>query len=250
MNRWDEEVAQEYMAWYETDHAAFAVARQHRAVDRLLADWSRPGHKLLDVGCGPGVFLEVFWEAGFEVCGLDSSPAMLHIARNRLEKQTCYYTGNAECLPFDDDEFDYVSLMNVLEFCEDPALALKEAGRVARSGLIISFINHIFGRLCRRTSQTRSAFWNLPEAFTQHMHCYSWRAMRLLIQSCLSQGELTGLSILPGPPATWKNSFFWGQVNRAIYPLPVGRYGLLRVDFAPQKPLTPLYTFRVRPAAG
>ena len=72
-----------------------------RAADRY--DWHTPPHhyrhdhefvlsrlpappcRVLDVGCGTGVFLEKAAAAGFDVAGLDSSPEMVSVASRRLE---------------------------------------------------------------------------------------------------------------------------------------------------------------------
>ena len=40
--------------------------------------------RLLDIGCGPGWYLEAWDDQGFDVTGLDASPAMLARARKRL----------------------------------------------------------------------------------------------------------------------------------------------------------------------
>lgn len=44
--------------------------------------------RLLDIGCGPGWYLAPWSRAGFEVAGLDSSPAMLERARHRIHSET------------------------------------------------------------------------------------------------------------------------------------------------------------------
>lgn len=43
-----------------------------------------PGAKVLDLGCGPGVLLAPFAEAGCEVYGVDSSRQMLALAERRV----------------------------------------------------------------------------------------------------------------------------------------------------------------------
>src|ERR687890_816889 len=42
------------------------------------------GHEVLDVGCGTGVFLRAAADRGARVHGLDASPALLDIARERV----------------------------------------------------------------------------------------------------------------------------------------------------------------------
>jgi SAM-dependent methyltransferase len=66
---------------------------------------------------------------------------MLEAARARLGSLADLHLGDAEHLPFDDNEYDFAVLLTVLEFCPDPGLALREAARVARKGLIIGYLN-------------------------------------------------------------------------------------------------------------
>ncbi|MBI5929864.1 MAG: class I SAM-dependent methyltransferase [Chloroflexi bacterium] len=54
------------------------------AVDRFIKCLPKRNDPLeiLDVGCGPGQYLKVFWEHGFQCVGIDSSPQMVENARN------------------------------------------------------------------------------------------------------------------------------------------------------------------------
>jgi ubiquinone/menaquinone biosynthesis C-methylase UbiE len=50
----------------------------------LYLSLCEPGNRILEVGCGTGRVLTAFLEAGYEIDGLDTSPEMLHIARQKL----------------------------------------------------------------------------------------------------------------------------------------------------------------------
>ncbi len=56
-----------------------------RAVRRALEGLA-PGSVVADIPCGTGRLAEVALEMGYEVCGIDISPAMLEMARNRLAR--------------------------------------------------------------------------------------------------------------------------------------------------------------------
>jgi len=43
----------------------------------------QPGQRVLDIGCGTGVFLQLAAQRGAQVWGLDASEALLQIARGR-----------------------------------------------------------------------------------------------------------------------------------------------------------------------
>jgi SAM-dependent methyltransferase len=92
-----------------------------------------PGDRVLDVGCGSGVFLQAAAERGAQVSGLDASEALLAVARRRLPAADLR-VGDMERLPWDDSSFDLVTGFNSFFFAADMVAALREAGRVARPG--------------------------------------------------------------------------------------------------------------------
>jgi SAM-dependent methyltransferase len=91
------------------------------------------GKRLLDVGCGSGLALQLAAERGAEVAGIDVSPGLLAIARERLPGADLR-EGDMESLPWEDDRFDAVTGVNAFQFAGDPRAALREAARVLRPG--------------------------------------------------------------------------------------------------------------------
>jgi SAM-dependent methyltransferase len=91
-----------------------------------------PGQRVLDVGCGTGVFLRLAAERGAVPFGLDASKALLEIARERVP-QAELVAGEMEQLPYDDDTFDLVAGFNSFFFAADLVAALREAGRVTKT---------------------------------------------------------------------------------------------------------------------
>jgi len=92
-----------------------------------------PGQRVLDIGCGTGVFLRRLAERGAVAFGLDASQALLEIARERVPEAELI-VGEMEQLPYDNDTFDLVTGFNSFFFAADPVAALREAGRVAKTG--------------------------------------------------------------------------------------------------------------------
>jgi SAM-dependent methyltransferase len=92
-----------------------------------------PGHRVLDVGCGAGVFLRLVTDRGAHAYGLDASEALVEAARSRVPEADLR-VGEMEALPYEDDGFDLVTGFNSFFFATDLVAALGEARRVAKPG--------------------------------------------------------------------------------------------------------------------
>ena len=92
-----------------------------------------PGERVLDIGCGVGVFLALVAERGGRPFGLDASEELIAAARDRVPDARLQ-VGDMESLPYEDDSFDLVTGFNSFFFADDFVAALREAGRVAKPG--------------------------------------------------------------------------------------------------------------------
>lgn len=91
------------------------------------------GTRVLEVGCGSGVFLRGAADHGAEVAGVDASSALVQLARARVPEADVR-VGDMQHLAFADDAFDVVAGFNAFFFADDMVGALREAGRVAKPG--------------------------------------------------------------------------------------------------------------------
>jgi SAM-dependent methyltransferase len=92
-----------------------------------------PGQRVLDIGCGTGVFLRLAAERGALPFGIDASEALLELARKRVPDADLR-AGDMQFLPYGDDAFDLVTGFTSFFFAADIVAALREAGRVAAPG--------------------------------------------------------------------------------------------------------------------
>ncbi|HUU62661.1 MAG TPA: class I SAM-dependent methyltransferase [Dehalococcoidia bacterium] len=83
---------------------------------------------ILDVGCGTGMNLKYLEDYG-AVIGLDSSKEALDFCKIRGDKNLIL--GDAERLPFEDDAFDLITALDLLEHIDDDK-ALKGFHRVLK----------------------------------------------------------------------------------------------------------------------
>lgn len=104
---------------------------------------------LVDVGTGTGRMIELLGRQAATALGLDRSPEMLRIARNRLEAAGLAHArvqaGDMYALPLADAAADTIVLHQVLHFADDPAAVLAEAARVLRPGgrlLVVDLMPH------------------------------------------------------------------------------------------------------------
>lgn len=124
----------------------FLHARRRKVLE-LIGDVS--GKRVLDVGCGSGVFIVELAKRGAYVVGIDYSDKMLEEAKRQLNyfkiPSSKYTLKNADAtkLPFKNGEFDVILATGLTDYLSDEQdkLFIREAKRVlAKNGkLIVSF---------------------------------------------------------------------------------------------------------------
>lgn len=193
----DHRSARAYDECYQGQDGMTALRLERELIERFL-DY-RPGERLLDIGCGTGIHLSWFQELGLNVAGLEASPYMLDRARRRLSSGVELYRGWAEHLPFEDNEFDLATMINTLEFVDDPQKTLAEAIRVTRRRLLLGVLNKY-----ALLSMHRRLKGLLRDSFYRHARFFSVWELKEMVHNVL------------GPTA-----IRWGTV--LFFPLPLAR---------------------------
>jgi SAM-dependent methyltransferase len=231
----EQNTQERYQRWYAREDGLFALSRCRTLLHGLLSGWPRRNRSLLAFNAGSGDFLDVLWEAGFDVTAQDSAPEYLDRARQALGKRADFVLSSPDHLPFDDDAFDYAVAVAALEFWEHPEAVLEEMARLACNGVILIFPNalSVFGLECllRRGHPLCAAARPLLRSPAKVYHLarkvfigkkYAWR------------------SILLGPSPTWHDWPLFSLLNSKQAPVPFGAFAGLRVDFGPVYTGTPL----------
>jgi SAM-dependent methyltransferase len=113
-------------------HDKAIFGRRVEVLSRHLAEMipAGPG-RMLDLGAGDGsIALRVAAQhPGLEVEGVD---VLLRPVRHIPVTE---YDGTT--LPFENDSFDWVTIVDVLHHTDDPAVVLAEAARVAKRGVLV-----------------------------------------------------------------------------------------------------------------
>ncbi len=105
---------------------------------------SRTGMTALDVGCGPGLVMELL-SPWLEVTGADIDPEMV---RRTCNKGMRAVVGDAMDLPFHDQSFDVVYCSFTMIWVRDPQRAIGEMARLARSSVVCLAEPDYGGRVC------------------------------------------------------------------------------------------------------
>ena len=128
-----------YEKWFKDPANQTVSDIENRLMMKMLKP--SPRDSIIDIGCGTGRDLVSFLDSGLNVTGLDPSPYMLDIAAKKVEERAELSRGFAEDLPFEDNSFNYASIVTTLEFSEKPAKAIEEAARVAKDKLFLGVLN-------------------------------------------------------------------------------------------------------------
>lgn len=118
----------------------FLIGYKMWAMARLVGV-SFSGQKLLNVCCGSGMEAEYFSMLGAQVMALDLSSVALQGAQERarrFEFPLKTIAGDAECLPFKSESFDFVFIHDGLHHLSEPEKSIKEMARVARKGIFFT----------------------------------------------------------------------------------------------------------------
>ena len=129
----DDEIAQGYAAWSVTyDQPTNPLIGLEQPIVRSLID-AIPAGRALDAACGTGRHTEYLCARGFDTVGVDLTPEMLALAREKAPSAR-FVAGDLLSLDFSDETFDLAICALALEHCSDLLACTKELARVVRSG--------------------------------------------------------------------------------------------------------------------
>lgn len=151
---------------------------------------ARDAHgKVLDVGCGQGLFLELLSKdcpGVTSLSGCDISPRLVEMSKKRLP-QADFQVANALSLEqYGSASFDYVFMIGSLEHMIEHEKALRAAYRVLKPGGILSvavpngaWVNYEKWKRNRTEFQPVDDYWFQPEELTGLMEKVGFRVQRV-----------------------------------------------------------------------
>lgn len=138
-------------SWWQKDGPFYVLNSMNQPrfefFDRYISDWK--GLKVLDVGCGGGFTCEFMAKRGAQVSGVDISDVSIATAKSHAAESGLsidYRISKGEKLPHEDNTFDVVTCVDVLEHVEDVDQVVREIHRVLKPGgtFLFDTINKTF----------------------------------------------------------------------------------------------------------
>ena len=139
-----DEWPEKYDRWFETPIGALVKKYENELLLDLLQP--QPEERILDVGCGTGIFTLNILGYGPHITGLDISYPMLRQAERKTKGLSFRaVAGDMRFLPFADGCFDKVVSMTALEFITDGHTAVEDLFRVTKKGglVVVTTLNSL-----------------------------------------------------------------------------------------------------------
>ena len=162
-----------YTTEFESDDANHWWYRARRRILKCVIGnlALAPGARILDIGVGPGTNLYSIYPKEAILCGIEPSPELVEIARQRGDIPV--YVGTAESLPapVDAQSFDAVAMLDVLEHTENDHLVLTGvARRLVEGGTLIL------------TVPAYKLLWTMHDVAMGHYRRYRLRPLAKLLR--------------------------------------------------------------------
>ncbi len=150
---------------------------------------------MVDLGTGTGRILEIFAPRVDKGIGYDTSPAMLKVARAKLEQSNISHCqvrqSDIRDLPTDSASVDLVTVHQVLHYLDNPIAVIQESQRILKPGgqlLIVDFAKHQHEFLRTEHAHRRLGFSQSEVQFWCDSSTFELSKQQTLTQNSKRQG--------------------------------------------------------------
>jgi SAM-dependent methyltransferase len=149
---------------------------------------SGQGRRLLDFGCGNGLFLDLAYERGFDCYGVDLAADAIEAARQKPSGRHTYHGSPAAIPEIAAGEFDVITMWSVLAHLPEPVKDLTMLrSLLSPDGVLLLLTVNAGSLLLKRRLETWGGFT------PNHLVFFSPETLRLLLQR-------TGFAAVVMPP--------------------------------------------------
>ncbi len=207
--------ADQYAVYLETPEGRLRSDLAFANLQDFLLLQSKPSLCALDLGCGTGAIAVRLARLGIHVTLLDSSPAMLDIAKRAVREagvtdKIVLQHGDAAQLAnlFHTRSFDVILCHNILEYCDDPGVVLRGAARALRnsSALLSVLVRNQAGEVFKSAIQsgdleaagkTLTAEWGQESLYGGRVRLFTPDSLRaMLTEASLAAIAERGVRVL------------------------------------------------------
>jgi ubiquinone/menaquinone biosynthesis C-methylase UbiE len=143
-----------YDRWFMTPIGKLVKKYETEALFSLLEP--DKGQRILDVGCGSGIFTVDMLSKGAQVVGLDLSFPMIQRAGEKAKFLRTL--GDIRYLPFHDGTFDKTVSITAIDFVANAKAAIEELFRITRNGgrIVVATLNSLSSWAVRRRKDAQA----------------------------------------------------------------------------------------------
>lgn len=190
------------------------------------------GSTLLEIGCGAANVSLYFAKRGYQTTCLDFNKNNLEIAKQNFKKEkatAAFIEGDAEKLPFPNNQFDLVCSFGLLEHFKNPQTAILEMSRVLKpNGLFfadivpkrfsIQSLGNIFNFLVTLPFGYQKALRNFRPLYFENS--FSWQEYKNFIQEAgIENIKIHGNRPFPRLTLPAKLDHFYTKILKLFLPL-------------------------------
>ncbi|WP_158887872.1 class I SAM-dependent methyltransferase [Amycolatopsis anabasis] len=130
------------MAWHSGLVGFFAWDNNTYYQPRLLRALPKPCARVLDVGCGKGVFAARLARRAGEVDALDSSAEMIAAAKRNVPGNVTCLLGDVGEVSLPDDSYDAITSISALHHMSLPHVLPKLAAALRPGGVLVAIAHY------------------------------------------------------------------------------------------------------------
>ena len=173
----DEELNDHYSS-YSYSSEGYLSPLTVKSYNALLDEFEkfRRTNKILDVGCGRGWFLQEAQKRGWNIYGTEYSRTAVEICESKGIRMAI---GKLDYKSFIEDEFDVITLFEVIEHINNPNEELENISKLLRTGGLLYCTTPNFNSLMRYYLRTEYNIIGYPE----HLSYYTNKTLNKVVKS-------------------------------------------------------------------